>query len=62
MQFLSNALKVNIGLVMLDLFDVEFKDEGATNFAETLLLNKTLVNLRISNTKVKSTGSTPLLK
>jgi Ran GTPase-activating protein (RanGAP) involved in mRNA processing and transport len=28
-QFLANALKVNIGLTHLDLFDVEFGDDGA---------------------------------
>jgi hypothetical protein len=55
-------LKVNIGLTFVDLFDVEFGDEGALALAEALLLNKTLVNLRLANTKVKPSGSTPLIK
>ncbi len=61
-QFIANALKVNIGLTHVDLFDVEFGDDGALQLAEALLLNKTLINLRLANTKVKPTGSTPLLK
>ncbi len=61
-QALSNALKVNIGLVMLDLFGVEFQDEGATALAEALLLNKSLLDLRLANTKLKGNGATPLIK
>jgi hypothetical protein len=45
-------LKVNIGLNFVDLFDVEFGDDGALSLAEALLLNKTLFNLRLSNTKI----------
>lgn len=47
---------------MLDLFDVEFADDGAMSLAEALLLNKTLINIRLANTKVKGTGAMPLLK
>ena len=59
---LANALKVNIGLVMVDLFGVEFSDDGALSLAEALLLNKSLLDLRLSNTKVKGNGAVPLLK
>ncbi len=62
LQFIANAIKVNIGLVMLDLFDVEFGDDGALALAEAMLLNKSLLNLRLANTRVKPSGSTPLLK
>jgi len=51
-QAISNAIKVNIGLTMLDLFDVEFSDDGALSLAEAILINKTLTNLRLANTKV----------
>jgi Ran GTPase-activating protein (RanGAP) involved in mRNA processing and transport len=61
-QYLANALKVNIGLHFVDLFDVEFGDDGAMALAEALLLNKTLINLRLANTRVKPSGSTPLIK
>jgi hypothetical protein len=53
---------VNIGLHFVDLFDVEFGDEGALALAEALLLNKTLLNLRLANTRVKPSGSAPLVK
>ena len=61
-QYLANALKVNIGLTFLDLFDVEFGDEGALALAESFLLNKTLLNFRLANTRVKPSGSTPLIQ
>jgi|LauGreDrversion4_2_1035121.scaffolds.fasta_scaffold149851_3 hypothetical protein len=47
---------------MLDLFDVEFSDDGALSLAEAILINKTLTNLRLANTKVQGTGAVPLLK
>jgi len=47
---------------MLDLFGVEFQDEGATALAEALLLNKSLLDLRLANTKLKGNGATPLIK
>jgi len=47
---------------MLDLFGVEFSDDGATALAESLLLNKTLLNLRLANTKLKGPGAMPLIK
>lgn len=62
MQLLANALKVNIGLNVLDLFGVEFSDDGAMSLAESLLLNKSLIDLRLANTKVKGNGALPLLK
>ncbi len=52
LQYLSNALKVNTGLAFLDLFDADFGEEGAISLAEALLLNKSLVNLRLCNTHV----------
>lgn len=47
---------------MVDLFDCNFEDEGAIMLAEALLLNKTLVNLRLANTHVTDKGSGPLIK
>lgn len=61
-QYLGNALKVNIGLVLLDLFGVDFSNEGALALAEAFLLNKTLYNLRLANTTVRGDAATPLLK
>lgn len=61
-NYLANALKVNKGLVFLDLFDCEFSDEGAIKLAESLLMNTTLISLRIANTKVQPIPAQTLIK
>lgn len=61
-SYISNALKVNNTLEVIDLFDVDFQDEAAISLAEAILINRTLTNLRLANTKVSPNGSLPLLK
>lgn len=59
--YLCSALKRNQCLEVLDLFDVDFGAEGAIELGETLLVNKTLLHLRLANTSVPKHGSTPLI-
>ena len=58
---MSDAIKTNKALVMLDMFDCDFEEEGALSLAEALLLNKTLLTLRLANTHAGVNGSTPLI-
>lgn len=59
---LSMALRENDVLKFLDLFDVEFEDEGAIYLSQTIIENETLVCLYLSNTKISYITETDLLQ
>lgn len=52
---------MNVGLVFLDLFDVNFGDEAGILLGNALQTNKTLLSLRLSNTSLNFKGATTLL-
>jgi hypothetical protein len=59
---LSDALSFNSSLEFLDLFDVDFSNEGASLLEAALKKNESLMSLRLANTNVTTEASEPLLK
>ena len=55
------AIASNQSLQMLDLFDIEFGDEGANKIAEALMYNKSIIWLQMANTSVTPTIAKLLL-
>ena len=61
MDFLGDALSVNTSLEYLDLFDVDFSNEGCAYLDQALKTNKALVSLKLANTHVSSDLSDQLM-
>lgn len=55
-KHLAEALKINIGLINLNIASNNIGPEGCKYLAEALLINKTLTNLNISRNNIESKG------